>query len=156
VGTAYELPIHPRQAASARGEQRFFYLDPPLKDEDYGFSDGAEHQWVIVSAVTTPSRYGGGPETFIFPADASGQLTSYGNLPGSYQGGLDHLKALALAGYEDVFDGTTVAPVLAAQRIALAQAPWDTKAAHTITEETNRYGQGDGAPGTSGYNSFLD
>lgn len=68
------------------GDAQHFSLNEPL--------DGAEH--VIVSAVDVFGR----PETYIFPADKDGNVTDWGELTGSFHGGLDHEEALRGAGYE--------------------------------------------------------
>jgi hypothetical protein len=72
-----------------RGDARLYKLSPPLK--------GARH--VIVSAVN--AMYSG-DETYIFKADAEGQITDWLEMEGSFKGGLDHEKALRGAGYEVV------------------------------------------------------
>lgn len=69
-------------------EQRFYRLDPPLQG----------HKYVLVSAVEALFT---GPETYIFPADKRGEVTDWGELEGSYRGGLDHHEALMNVGYED-------------------------------------------------------
>lgn len=69
------------------GEAKLYRCKPPL--------DGAEY--VTVSAVVVP--YGGGPETYIFKADEHGEVQDWGELDGSYKGGLDHEEALSNAGY---------------------------------------------------------
>lgn len=40
-----------------------------------------------------------GPETFLFPADGKGNITSWGELDGSFRGAIDHEQALRNAGY---------------------------------------------------------
>jgi hypothetical protein len=70
-----------------RGDARHYRTDPPL--------DG--HEYVIVSAVVV--EYGYGPETYIFPATATGTVADWGELSGSYRGGMDHAEALRGAGY---------------------------------------------------------
>jgi hypothetical protein len=57
-------------------------------------------KYVIVSAVIV---LGTGPETFIFPADKNGQILDWGELEGSYRGGLNHDKALRKAGFEPIY-----------------------------------------------------
>ena len=52
--------------------------------------------YVIVSAVDVFGK----PETYIFPASAKGCILNWGELSGSFKGGLDHKKALNDAGYE--------------------------------------------------------
>lgn len=108
MGTAYELPIHPRQREAARGEQRFFYLDPPLPLEGYDSSEDADYDsvpFVIVSAAEVPYS---GPETYIFTADPYGRIASFSDLPGSFRGALDHERALRGAG--EGYDIETVIP----------------------------------------------
>lgn len=58
--------------------------------------------YVVVSAVIAHDH--DGPETFIFESDSHGKPTERGlvELEGSYVGGLDHEKALRLAGYETI------------------------------------------------------
>lgn len=53
------------------------------------------YKYVIVSAT----REIGPPETYIFPARKDGKVLNWGQLPGSYQGGMSHRKALLMAGY---------------------------------------------------------
>lgn len=68
------------------GNAALYRLDPPM--------DGVEH--VIVSAIDGSWA----TETYIFPADPSGEVTDWGELSGSYKGGTDHAEALRGAGYE--------------------------------------------------------
>jgi hypothetical protein len=83
------------------GEAALFQLSPPLKRTD-GWGDEAKEidtEYVVVSA--TVAMYSG-PETYIFPADADGKVISYGELEGSYRGGLNMEAALEGAGYSVV------------------------------------------------------
>lgn len=73
--------------AGATGVAHLYLLDPPLASGEY----------VRVSATVVPFS---GAETYIFPADESGQVIDWGELDGSYRGGLDHAEALRGAGYE--------------------------------------------------------
>lgn len=41
-----------------------------------------------------------GPETYIFPADKTGEIVNWSELDGSFKGGLDHEQALVNAGFE--------------------------------------------------------
>lgn len=59
--------------------------------------DKKHHKHVVVSA--TYAMFGA-PETYIFPADESGEVTDWGELYGSYRGGLSHSEALKGAGYD--------------------------------------------------------
>lgn len=67
-----------------------------LGDED---AFGECIQYVVVSAVTNAWTSNPG-ETFIFPSDASGKITDWGELPGSLSDEINHSKALETAGYE--------------------------------------------------------
>lgn len=40
-----------------------------------------------------------GPETYMFAADEKGNIIDWGELPGSYRGGLDHKKCFECIGY---------------------------------------------------------
>ena len=53
-------------------------------------------QYVIVSAA---DAFGEGPETFIFKADAAGEIIDWGELEGSFKGAFDHEQAMRNAGY---------------------------------------------------------
>lgn len=44
-----------------------------------------------------------GAETYVFHADLQGEITDYLELPGSYQGGLNHVRAIQ--GYVDSLNG---------------------------------------------------
>lgn len=68
-----------------------YELSEPIVDYDEG-----KHSHVIVSAVV--AMYSG-PETYIFPATADGEIVSWGELDGSFRGALDHNQALENAGY---------------------------------------------------------
>ncbi len=85
----------------ARGVQKLYQVTPPMKSQDWN-GNAAEYQYVIVSAVDVMFS---GPETYIFPATAGGEIAEWGELEGSFKGALDHEKALHNAGY-------TVADVL--------------------------------------------
>lgn len=90
------------------GEAALYKLNPPMTREIYdyeksedqkGFKDIEYIEHVIVSAANV---FFSGPETYIFPADKDGNILSWGELEGSYKGGLSHTKALFNAGYSIV------------------------------------------------------
>lgn len=76
------------------GEMRLYRVDPPMDDDR-----GGTTEYVVVSATIAMFS---GPETYLFPADADGEITSWGELEGSFRGALDHEAALQNAGYEVV------------------------------------------------------
>lgn len=91
------------------GEGRVYRCVPPMPAHDYGAEDGhgrsdctgarpcflTEYVWVSAAHVVFS-----GPETYIFPCNAEGEVTNWGELPGSFKGDLDHEEALRGAGYE--------------------------------------------------------
>jgi hypothetical protein len=83
------------------GEGKVYRLDPPIEIKDYDVELGgykvigtSEHVWVSATVAMFS-----GPETYIFPSDENGEVTDWGELEGSYRGGLDHEEALRGAGY---------------------------------------------------------
>ncbi len=82
--------------ANFTGDANLYRLDPPLTDVDW---DGNEHSHEYVVSSATVAMFSG-PETYLFPADKDGEVTDWGELDGSYRGGLDHEEALRGAGYE--------------------------------------------------------
>lgn len=86
MSTKTATQIHTTALNHMRGDARLYQLSEPL--------DGSEH--VVVSGID--NRWGA--ETYIFPADSSGEITSWGELEGSFKGSIDHAEALRGAGYE--------------------------------------------------------
>lgn len=85
-----------------RGQASLYKLSRPIPAQ-YTFDDEKEGtklvettEYVVVSAAVFPYS---GPETSIFPSNEEGVITSWGELNGSYRGGLDHYKALIRAGF---------------------------------------------------------
>lgn len=68
------------------GYKRLYRMSPPL--------DG--HRYVVASAVDGPFS---GPETYLFPADDTGEITDWLELSGSQKGLVDCDEAIRSAGY---------------------------------------------------------
>ena len=88
-----------------RGNARLYKLSDPLINESYGAARRVEYNHVVVSAAIrhwTPYIDYSGPETLIFGADKNGKVLEWLELPGSFRGALDHVRALHDAGYEIV------------------------------------------------------
>lgn len=68
------------------GHAALYRMKPP--------HDGRE--FVIASAANVMFT---GPETYLFPADADGEVVDWAEMDGSYRGGLSHAKAFAGVGY---------------------------------------------------------
>jgi hypothetical protein len=81
---------HGKVNPSHVGDQKLYRLDPPLK----GWDDG-EYEWVVSSAASPL----GEPEVYLFPADKAGEISDWGELPGSKRGTLDHDEPLEDLGY---------------------------------------------------------
>ena len=77
-----------------RGAAKLWKLSRQVQCLAYGKRKShrkAKTQYVITSAVRVPFS---GPETYIFPADAQGKPLCYMELPGSFQGALDQVRAI--------------------------------------------------------------
>ncbi|MBT2587920.1 hypothetical protein [Arthrobacter sp. ISL-95] len=77
--------IHKR-LGDFRGDARLYKLSEPLDSHDHVVVSGINNEW--------------GAETYIFGADESGEVASWGELSGSFRGYVDHAEALRGAGYE--------------------------------------------------------
>lgn len=76
-----------------RFDQRLYAVEPAAE-----YCRGTT-AFLWVSAAVVPYR---GPETYVFPANSKGRVLDWGELDGSFKGGLDHEQALRNAGYEVV------------------------------------------------------
>lgn len=72
------------------GDARLYRLSAPVSHEE------GVTEYVIVSAADVMFS---GPETYIFPADADGNVISWLGMPGSFRGAADHEEALRRAGW---------------------------------------------------------
>jgi hypothetical protein len=82
------------------GEACLYKLSEPIEYDEPWDDKGPpakKTNYVVVSATITPFS---GPETYIFPANKEGEIVDWGELEGSYSGGLSHTKALIGAGYK--------------------------------------------------------
>jgi hypothetical protein len=80
------------------GHAALYRLSPPLlQDSWHDDESGTAYEYVAVSATIAPFS---GPETYIFGASEDGEVLDWGELHGSYKGGLSHEEALNRAGYE--------------------------------------------------------
>ena len=88
-----------RKIIGWRGDARLYKLSEPTeynKPWDDDAPPAKTTDYIIVSAAHTVDH---GPETYIFPALEDGDVLDWGELDGSFRGGLDHKKALKAAGY---------------------------------------------------------
>lgn len=79
-----------------QADARLYRLEPALQTEG-----GREARYVVVSGID--ESYGELArfcETYIFEANVEGHVESFRDLPGSFQGEVNHEEALARAGYE--------------------------------------------------------
>jgi len=81
-----------------RGEAWLFHMEPPHEG----------HEYVVVSAIALkPTSITGidnipgllDSETYIFGANAEGEVVDWSDLPGSFKGAMDIPQALLNAGY---------------------------------------------------------
>jgi hypothetical protein len=85
-----------RNLTGYTGDAKLYKLDPPIEQRNRGDDVEATHEYVVVSATSVMFS---GPETYIFPGTADGEVADWGELDGSFRGGLDHEAALVGAGY---------------------------------------------------------
>ena len=78
-----------------KGDARLYRVEPEVAYTTMGGEELFSNH-VIVSGVDNVYVC----ETYIFPADERGHVLGWGELPGSFQGYIDHEEALNCAGYE--------------------------------------------------------
>ncbi len=78
-----------RELDGFKGEAALYEMSPPYEG----------HQFVVVSAISIAFDTGRS-ETYIFPSDAKGKVTDWGELEGSRRGTTSHSEILEEAGYE--------------------------------------------------------
>jgi len=78
---------------SFTGEAALYKLSEPAQYD----KPSKKTKFVAVSA--TNAKFSG-PETYIFPANEDGEVIAWGEMNGSYRGGLDHVEALNGLGYQ--------------------------------------------------------
>ncbi len=71
--------------------QKLWKLDEPYILTDWDDNPTGTTEYVITSAVNALFD---GPETYVFPANETGEPTSWGELDGSFRGALDHDRAI--------------------------------------------------------------
>lgn len=84
-----------KQIEPAAGDMRLYKLSEPVKVNDWE-DEPETTEYVAVSAVIAAFT---GPETYIFPANGEGKITEWGEMEGSYRGGLNHARALEGLGF---------------------------------------------------------
>jgi len=84
LGTARVINEH---LGGFSGSAKLYRLNPPFE----------KHRYVVASATVALFS---GPETYLFGSDARGKIKDWGELPGSYRGGLSEDTAIRNAGYE--------------------------------------------------------
>lgn len=80
-----------------RGHAALYRCEPPMSD-DYGYD--SEHKPTTYEYVIASSTHVlGQPETYLFGANADGEIVSWAELPGSRKGDVSHADVLGNAGY---------------------------------------------------------
>lgn len=82
------------------GEAKLYELSEEIKLYDWNDKLKGTTKFVVVSATNVLFS---GFETYIFPANEDGNVTDWGELSGSYRGGLDHDVALNGLGFKPVY-----------------------------------------------------
>ena len=88
------------------GDARLYKLNPRVRYTRYnheGVKETHESTYVVVSAIPGIAIKGivvnPMPETYIFPADNTGHITSWTELKGSFKGSMNHQQAINNMGY---------------------------------------------------------
>lgn len=76
-------------------EQILWKVTPAVRYTEIGSDEKIETSFVVTSATVAVFS---GSETYIFPANASGEILNWMELPGSYRGELDHERAIKNVG----------------------------------------------------------
>lgn len=84
-------PVNPDN----RGDQVLWKLSESVPSE---WGDGPPTEFIVTSAIAAAFDHGG-PECFIFPSDGSGNVTDWGEMPGSQRGTTDHETVIRAAGW---------------------------------------------------------
>jgi len=109
-----------------RNRAELFRLSEPVTVAKPG--DTRTTLFVIVSAIAWTADFRV-PETFVFPADESGQVIDWDELPGSFRGACDIDRALRAAGFDVIRPATWTSakhrsPAAHFSRAVQARCPW--------------------------------
>lgn len=76
-----------------KGDARLYKVTPPVpyKRDGYSIKHKQHSSYIVISAVVVMFS---DSETYIFPSDKNGEILDWGELPGSFQGNLDHQQAI--------------------------------------------------------------
>lgn len=85
-----------KKISGMNGDARLYKCEPAFISYDWFDEKEKSYDYVVVSGVDNEVIC----ETYIFPANEMGDVVDWGELEGSFQGGVDHARALAGAGYE--------------------------------------------------------
>jgi hypothetical protein len=87
-----------KENAGTKGQQFVYRLNPPMRVETPDWESDNEdavlvkhYEYVVVSRANVPYS---GWETYIFPANEHGEITDWGELPGSQRGDVSHEDVL--------------------------------------------------------------
>lgn len=80
-----------RELDDMRGSATLWKLSEPYTLRKWDDETGQSVEYIVTSAVEAPFS---GPETYVFPANEAGEIVDWGDLPGSFRGSLDQVKAL--------------------------------------------------------------
>lgn len=92
-----------------RGYAALYRCDPPMAESGYFAEEGELVKTFEYVIASTASVMFSGLETYLFGADAEGNVADWGELPGSSRGDYSHADVLRMAGYTLVNDGEVVA-----------------------------------------------
>jgi hypothetical protein len=91
------------QISGSGAIQKIYRVDPPICGYNDYNEEGERQEAPTYDVVCVSSGFVVGQlETYIFPSDEDGEITSFLELPGSRKGGVSHEYVLEGLGYEVV------------------------------------------------------
>jgi hypothetical protein len=83
-----------RDLSGFAGSARLWQTSEPFSYPDDNWRDEEDARGTTTYVVSSAASTFGGPETYLFPADADGNVVDWLELSGSFRGALDHERAI--------------------------------------------------------------
>lgn len=86
-----------KELSNSAAAQWLCKVSPPVKYPSYPDDTLLTTEYIVVSASLIAN------ETYIFPSDKYGKVLNWSELPGSFQGALDHLRAISNLNHGELY-----------------------------------------------------
>jgi hypothetical protein len=83
-----------RDVDGMRGSAKLWQTSEPYSYPSDDWRGEDEKRGTTTYVISSAVDAYGGPETYLFPSDESGEILDWLELDGSYRGGLDHVRAI--------------------------------------------------------------